>query len=116
MQRPFMLLLVVLAAVAIVGTLVALRSCQSAQTARTESKLAKGQAGAALQSGSDAVETIGNASAREAEIHTTVQEVQNAINTAPAGDSNDAAVRAACRLRSYRHQPKCVALLGPVAE
>jgi hypothetical protein len=116
MQRRFMLLLSAVAAVALIAGLLGLRSCKSAQTARTEAKLVKGQAGAALQSGSDAVETIGNASAREIEIHTTVQEGQNAINIAPAGDSNNAAARAACRLRSYRHKPQCVALLGPATE
>lgn len=86
---------------------------QRARTAATQAKLATGQAGAALESGKDAVETVGNASAREGAITETVKEGTDAIRAAPAGDSNAAAERAACRLRSYRNQPRCVALLGP---
>lgn len=97
---------------ALVAGLIALRSCHSARTAATASR----QHGAAIASGSDAVGTIGNAQAREEAIHQTVQEGIDAINQAPGGNSNDAADRAACRLRSYRRSGKCIALLGPVAE
>lgn len=93
-----------------------LRSCDQARTAKTQADLAKGQAGAALQSGHDAVETLGNAGARENQIHATVKDGTDAIREAPAGNSNDAADRAACGLRSYRRQPRCIALLGPPAE
>lgn len=93
-----------------------LRSCEQARSAKTQADLAKGQAGAAVQSGHDAVETLGNAAAREAEIRDTVKDGTDAIEKAPAGDSNDAADRAACQLRSYRHQPRCIALLGPAPQ
>lgn len=102
--------------VALVAGLIALRSCHSARTAATASRVATQQHGAAIASGSDAVGTIGNAQAREEAIHQTVQEGIDAINQAPGGNSNDAADRAACRLRSYRRSGKCIALLGPVTE
>jgi hypothetical protein len=93
-----------------------LRSCDQARSAKTQANLSKNQAGAAIESGHDAVETLGNAGAREAEIHTTAKDGTDAIEKAPAGDSNAAAERAACGMRSYRHLPKCIALLGPVAK
>jgi hypothetical protein len=105
-----------LAIVALILGLFALRSCNSARTAKTETRLATGQRGAAIESGTDAVQTTGNISAAETARQTTVKEGSDAINAAPAGDSNDAAERAACRLRSYRHSGKCIALLGPIAE
>lgn len=86
---------------------------QNARSAKTQAGLAKGQAGAAMESGQDAVGTVGNTSARETGIDRTVEEGTDEIDRAPAGNSNDAADRATCRLRSYRHLPKCVALLGP---
>jgi len=88
---------------------------QASRTADVKTKLATGQATAAIQSGSDAVQTIGNAMTNETDIHATVKDGTDEINQAPAGNSNDAADRATCRLRSYRHTSKCVALLGPVA-
>jgi len=104
-----------LSIVALLVGLFALHSCQTARTAKTGEKLATGQRGAAIESGSDAVQTIGNAMVNEAEIQTTVKDGTDAINAAPAGNSNDAADRATCRLRSYRHSGKCVALLGPTS-
>ncbi|MGY4397322.1 hypothetical protein ACVWZA_002516 [Sphingomonas sp. UYAg733] len=100
---------------ALVGALFALRSCGTARTARTAERLAVGQRGAALDSGADAVRTIGNAHAAETEIHNIVKDGTDAITAAPAGNSNDAADRATCRLRSYRHSDECVALLGPAS-
>ena len=101
--------------IALIATVISIRSCGSAQTAKTETKLATGQAGAAIESGADAVNTVGNAAASETAIHQTAKEGTDAIHAAPAGDSNDAADRAACRMRVYRHSPKCVALLGPAS-
>lgn len=103
---------VALLVIAIVAGLLWLQSCRDRQSAETRADLAEGQAGAAIESGSDAVGTIGNAQAREAETAATVKEGTDAINAAPAGNSNDAADRAVCRMRAYRNQPRCVALLG----
>lgn len=107
------LILTALAAVALLSLVFAVRSCQSAQTAKTQADLAKGQAGAAIQSGADAVETQGNVNANATATHATVKDGTDAIDKATPGDSNDAADRAACQLKSYRKTPKCVTLLGP---
>ncbi|MES2450301.1 MAG: hypothetical protein V4610_07015 [Pseudomonadota bacterium] len=101
---------------AVLASFLALRSCSTARNAETEARLATGQRGAEIESGRDAVQTLGNAQTAEQAIHETVKEGRNAINQAPGGDSNDAANRAACRLHSYHHSGKCIALLGPVAE
>ncbi len=100
----------------IIVPMVTLRACQRASTAGTEAKLSAERAEAATESGRDAVDTVGNAAARETEIHTTVKDGTDAIAQAPAGDSNDAADRAACQLRSYRDLPRCRALFHPRPE
>lgn len=105
-----------LAVATVLAGFMAVKSCSDRQAAATREKLAVEQKGAALQSGKDAVETLGNATAREGNIHDTVKEGSDEIAKAPPGDSNAAADRAACRLRAYRNTSKCVALLGPVAE
>ena len=115
LEKNAMKLLAALACVALVLALITMRSCSATNTAKTETRLATGQAGAAIESGTDAVQTIGNAQTNETDIHANVKEGTDAIQSAPAGNSNDAADRAACRLRSYRNSSKCVALLGPVA-
>lgn len=103
-------------ALAVLLGLVAWSQWQRAHVARTETRLATGQRGAAIDSGTDAVETVGTAQANEADTQIIVKEGTDAIQQAPGGDSNAAADRAACRLRSYRHSVKCVALLGPAAD
>ena len=108
--------LLILVAVLVAAGWFALSQWQHAHTAKAETSLAQQQGTAAIQSGADAVSTVGNEQARETDIHSTVKEATDAIAQAPAGNSNDAADRAACELRSYRHQPRCVALLGPVAQ
>jgi hypothetical protein len=105
----------VLGIIALIATVVSIRSCGTAQTSATEAKLATGQTEAAIETGADAVNTVGNAAANATEIHQTAKEGTDAIQAAPAGDSNDAADRAVCRMRIYRNSPKCVALLGPAA-
>ncbi|MDB5705962.1 MAG: hypothetical protein JWN66_3078 [Sphingomonas bacterium] len=98
----------------IVG-LLGLRSCRSASTARTEERLATGQRDAAFAGVADSSTTTDNVQANVIARATTVKENNDAIDEAPAGDANDAADRATCRLRSYRRSVKCIALLGPVA-
>jgi hypothetical protein len=106
----------VLAIVAVLAMLFAIRSCNSARDAGAAAKIERGRGEAAIDSGRDAVETIGNAAARETQIHDSVKDGTDAINDAPAGDSNDAADRAACRLRAYHDHPRCRALLEPGAK
>ena len=84
---------------------------QALRGAKTETKVQAGQIGAALASGHDAVQTVGNNQDRATEIKQAVKDGTDEIDKAPAGNSNDAADRAACRMRSYRNSPKCLALL-----
>jgi len=106
----------ILAALAITLVLFGWQQWRRARSAAVETGLVERQRGAAIESGSDAVRTIGNSISQESAVHAAVKEGMDEIDQAPGGDSNDAANRAACRLRSYRHSGKCVALLGPVAE
>ena len=105
----------VLGIIALITTVISIRSCSTMQTAKTEVKLATGQTEAAIESGADGVNTVGNSAANATKIHQTAKEGTDAIEAAPAGDSNDAADRAACRMRIYRHSPKCITLLGPAS-
>lgn len=75
-----------------------------------EARVAKGQAGASIDAGAEATNTIGNVMAREAETDATVKEGSNEIRSQPAGRSNDAAIRAACRLRINFNQQRCAEL------
>jgi hypothetical protein len=59
-----------------------LRSCDQARSAKTTATLAKGQTGAAVESGHDAVETLGNTNAREAEGQKAVEETRREIDNA----------------------------------
>lgn len=104
----------VVAIVLAIGALLFLHQCSQERTAKTETKLATGQAGAALASGQDAVTTVGtvegNSSAGDAltkENHDAIQNAQGA--SAPvAAPVRDAGLASLCRRASYRSDPKCV--------
>lgn len=104
----------VVAIVLLVGALLFLRQCSAERTAKTETKLATGQAGAALQSGQDAVGSTGaveaNSSAGDALTKENTDAIQNAQGArepvaAPVGD---AFIASLCRRASYRLDPKCL--------
>lgn len=90
------------------------RSCQSAQNAKTETKLVTGQADAALKSGADAANTVGNVGARAAGTDRLTQENDNAIRQAEgahapvARPARDAVLLAVCKRAAYRREPKCM--------
>jgi type II secretory pathway component PulM len=91
-----------------------LQSCHSARTASTEAKLNRNQTSAALASGADAVETLGDQAAREAAIDRTTKENADAIRSAPGADAPvtdelDAVARERlCRRAVYRVRPECL--------
>jgi hypothetical protein len=91
-----------------------------AATARTEARLQTNQTGAAMASGADAVETLGQTAAAEAAADTITRENDRAIRNAPGAGAPvdpaaDAAGRASlCRRAAYRGRPEC--LQQPVAE
>jgi predicted negative regulator of RcsB-dependent stress response len=92
---------------------------QATRTARAEARLATGQAGAALASGQDAANTIGNRMDTDAATDTVTRENDHAIRTAPGADApvdaalRDAALRGLCRRAAYRHDAKCLQHADP---
>jgi hypothetical protein len=91
-----------------------LNSCQMASTAKTEAKLSQNQTGAALASGKDAVETIGETAAGASATDTITRENDRAIRNAPgAAAPVDPAAHAAgiaslCRRAANRGKPECL--------
>ncbi len=91
-----------------------LQSCQNATTAKTEAKLGEAQTGAAIASGADAANTVGDTSARAAETDRTTMENADEIRKAPgaaapvADGVHDAGLRALCKRAAYRGRPECL--------
>jgi hypothetical protein len=92
----------------------------AASTAKTKARLSTNQTEAALESGADAVETVGAVGAGAVHIDVITRENERAIREAPGADAPvDPAVHAAglaslCRRAAYRERPEC--LLDPAAE
>ncbi len=112
---PFVRRVLVIGLLAFVIVVAAgVHSCRSAQTAKTETKLATGQTGAALASGADAVDTVGETAAKQAEADALTQENADAIRNAKGADvpvSDDvhaAGMLALCKRAAYRREPKCM--------
>lgn len=77
--------------------------------AKTEARLGKNQTGAAIETGRDAVETIGNRQAADGEGRRTVQETKDEINKqTTATGVTGAGRRGLCGLASHRRDPQCV--------
>jgi 2-iminoacetate synthase ThiH len=90
-------------------SLFALSQCQRARNAGTEARINKGQAGAAIDSGVDAVGTVSNghaaAAAEQQSAKETSDEIRNAID---ARGVTAAGRNGLCRLAAYRDHPDCV--------
>jgi hypothetical protein len=108
-----------LAIVALLVGLLALDRCQAARTAHTEARLATGQADAAVQSGADAVNAVGNRMSADVAIDTITQENRDAITKADgarapvAPPARNAGLRSLCGRAAYRRDPKCVQYTDP---
>lgn len=87
-------------------------ACTSFFTAKKEAEVQRGQAGAATQSGAEAMNTVSAVETNAQATREAVKEGTDAIHAAPSGDSNDAADRAMCGLRSYRNHKRCAGLRG----
>jgi hypothetical protein len=102
-----------IAVVALFALLFTLHECSVARNAKTETKLATGQAGAALQSGQDAANTVGNRMDADAQGDALTRTNGDAIDNADGAKAPVAApVRAAgiaalCRRAAYRDTPRC---------
>lgn len=101
-------------AVALVLAMLWLSQCQQARTAGAEARLGNAVAGAAVESGRDAVGAVGGVSASETAIDRTGRQNDADIRSAAgAGEAVPAAVDTAgraglCRRAAYRGDPKCV--------
>ena len=84
-----------------------LRSCQSGKTAKKQAEVAEGQAGAAIDSGAEAVNTAANIVASDAATDEQVAAAHAEIKAAAKGQKGVAAKRAACRFKAYRDTPQC---------
>jgi hypothetical protein len=100
---------------AFIFTLIGLtvRSCTQARQASSEARYSNENAKAVSDSGKDAVGAVAASGDRREAIQRQVEGSSHEINAAPIGHRNDAALRASCRMRSYRHTERCLKLLGP---
>lgn len=86
---------------------------------KAEAKLSKNQAEAGLQSGKDAVNTVGAAAGREAASDTLTRENTDDIRNADGasapvvGAVRDAGLDSLCKRRAYSRDPRCVQRLDP---
>lgn len=103
-----------LLAVLLIGVAALVQSWRSSSTAKTEANLSRNQIEAALESGADAVGTIGKQSAAEDATDTITRENENAIRSAPGADTPvpaavDAVARERlCRRAAYSQRPECL--------
>jgi hypothetical protein len=112
-------ILFALVVLALLVTILVQRSCSTARTETAAAKLATGQAGAAIASGHDAADTVGNRMVGDAAEDTITRENDDAIHHAHGADAPvnpDAAaagLRGLCRRAAYRGDPQCVQHADP---
>lgn len=106
------------AVITALAILLALYSCSRQRDATTEAKISSGQAGAAIESGAEAVDMLGNRADADAATDETTRENANAIHHADGADApvaagaRDAGLRSLCKRSAYRDDPKCVRFAG----
>lgn len=99
--------MVVTAVVIVLLLTLLLDQCSRKKTAGKEAEVAEGQQGAALDSGSEAMNTVSNVAASDAATDALVGMGQAEIAAASQGSKGKAAKKAACRLRAYVDSPQC---------
>ncbi len=85
-------------------------ACNRIRALQDQARVDQGQSGAAIGAGVEAINTIAGQAERDAATDREVKNAIDQINAAPAGDSNDAAIRAVCGMRSYRDTRQCARL------
>lgn len=85
----------------------AVSQCGSKKAAQKQNEVAEGQAGAAIDSGSEAMNTVSNVAASDDATDAAVAAGQAEIARAAKGQKGAAAKRAACRLKAYRDTLQC---------
>ncbi len=89
-------------------------SLTSGKTAKVEARLSKGQAEAALNSGTDAVETVGQTIQYERQVDIITRETERVIREAPGADTpvnpdlDRIARERLCQRAAYLEHPDCV--------
>lgn len=113
MTRRAIIILALVVAVSLIFVF-GVSQCQRAQTAATAARVAKGQAGAAIESGGDAADTVGNRMAADAETDAITQENRDAIQNAEGARApvapavRDAGLDSVCRRAAYSRDPRCL--------
>lgn len=87
--------------------LFATSQCSSRKTADKQAEVSKGQAGASIDSGAEAISTASNIAASDDATDAQVAAAQAEIAAAAKGQKGKAAQRAACRFKAYRDTPQC---------
>lgn len=87
-------------------------ACQKMLGAKKQAEVSKGQAEASIDSGAEAMNTVSAVDQSDKATDKATKEATDEIRKAPPGNSNDAALRAACRMRQYQHHERCAALRG----
>lgn len=99
---------IIVGVVLLVGlVLLLLNQCQSTKTAKKQNEVSQGQAGAAIGSGAEAVNTAANVAASDDATDAQVAAARAEIAAAAKGQKGVAAKRAACKFKSYRDTPQC---------
>lgn len=112
-ERNAVRILVAVVFVALILGFVTLRSCQAERTAKTQAKVSSGQAGASLQSGQDATNTVGNRmdadASEDQQTRASGDEIRKADGAAApvAAPVRDAGLTALCRRAAYRDTKRC---------
>lgn len=93
--------------------------CSYDRTAETRIDISEGQAGAARDSGADAVNTVGEQTGRENDTDRVTEENDNEIRNAEgaadpvAPGVRDAGLNSLCRRAAYRDDPRCLQRAAP---
>jgi hypothetical protein len=109
-DRTRYIIIAILTAIALAALIFGVKSCSDRNTTKTQVRIEKGQAGAAINAGAEAGNTITAITGNDIATDRTVQGGINDIRNASPDDRGLAAQRAACRLRNRSGDQRCAAL------
>jgi hypothetical protein len=118
-NRTTIIVALLAAAVLLAGGLFAWHEWTVSHAAKTEARVSAGQAGAAVASGKDAANTVGNRMDADAAEDTLTKENADAIRNADGASApvaapvRDAGLRSLCRRAAYSRDPKCLQHADP---
>lgn len=97
----------------VVGLALLVHSCDVSKSRGAQSRLDRAQTQATINSGADAVNTVGTVSSNEAQANDLTRSNDRDIRNAEGSNAvvnpaaRDAGLRALCLRRAYRDTPKC---------